>query len=207
MRELEVVHPAAKSIVELARAQDEEVGDGTTSVIILGIKLVLCVFICCLNVKSFLSAGEILHSAQPWLLKNLHPKFIVAAFQQALEDSLSHLKTLAFQLDLQNRDNLLTLLRSTLGTKFARGHMDLFCNIALDAVSSVVRDNNGQREVDIKRYVKIEKIPGGDLNESCVVPGVVINKGTSCFVQRIECETGNLSDSGRCHSHWYEKKN
>lgn len=156
LRELEVVHPAAKSIVELARAQDEEVGDGTTSVIIL--------------------AGEILHSAQPWLLKNLHPNFIVAAFQQALDDSLNHLKTLAFQLDLENRGNLLNLLRSTLGTKFARGHMDLFCNIALDAVSAVVRDNNGQREVDIKRYVKIEKIPGGDLNESCVVPGVVINK-------------------------------
>jgi len=128
-------------------------------------------------------AGEILHNAQPWLLKNLHPNFIVAAFQQALEDSLSHLKTLAFQLDLDNRDNLLKLLRSTLGTKFARSHTDLFCTLALDAVSAVVRDVNGQKDIDIKRYIKVEKIPGGYLEESCVVPGVVINKGLTFFLE------------------------
>jgi len=156
LRELEVVHPAAKSIVELSRAQDEEVGDGTTSVIIL--------------------AGEILYSLQGLLMKGLHPTFIVSALNQALEDCIAHLDTLAFELDLNNRNNLIQLLRSTLGTKFVRGHLDLFCGLALDAVSTIVRDNDGRKEIDLKRYVKVEKIPGGYLEESKVIPGVVINK-------------------------------
>tara|TARA_R110002050_G_scaffold258552_5_gene397922 strand:+ start:699 stop:1061 length:363 start_codon:yes stop_codon:yes gene_type:complete len=118
-----------------------------------------------------------LYAAQPLLNKGLHPVFIVSAYSQALEDSLKHLDTLSFEVDLDDRENMMKLLRSSLGTKFIRGHIDLFCGLALDATRIVTRDVDGTKDIDIKRYVKIEKVPGADISESCVVPGVVINKG------------------------------
>merc|ERR1719414_2812340 len=75
LREIDVTHPAAKSMIELARTQDENVGDGTTSVIIL--------------------AGEVLHVAEPFLRVNLHPTVIVRGFMHALNDSLDIMKAMA----------------------------------------------------------------------------------------------------------------
>ncbi|CAO3639317.1 unnamed protein product [Mucor hiemalis] len=72
LREIEVDHPAAKSMIELSRTQDEEVGDGTTSVIIL--------------------AGEVLAGALPHIQNNIHPIVIISAFKKALEDALQLLK-------------------------------------------------------------------------------------------------------------------
>merc|ERR1719493_406154 len=75
LREVDVTHPAAKNMIELSRAQDEEVGDGTTSVIIL--------------------AGEFLGVAEPLLEKKLHPTLIVSGYMQALNDALKELKEIA----------------------------------------------------------------------------------------------------------------
>merc|ERR1719476_1318493 len=75
LREVDVSHPAAKNMIELSRAQDEEVGDGTTSVIVL--------------------AGEVLHVAKPFLEMNLHPTVIVAGYMRALEDALKLLNDIA----------------------------------------------------------------------------------------------------------------
>merc|ERR1719359_1952687 len=75
LREVDVSHPAAKNMIELSRAQDEEVGDGTTSVIIL--------------------AGEMLSVAEPLLDKNLHPTVIVSSYLAALEDALTALNEVA----------------------------------------------------------------------------------------------------------------
>src|SRR5689334_19826731 len=97
LREVDVSHPAAKSMIELARTQDEEVGDGTTSVIIL--------------------AGEMLAVAEPFLLRNIHPRNIVGAYINALDDALTVLNQHSIPLDISNRSSLLTLVRSCLGTK------------------------------------------------------------------------------------------
>ncbi|SLM33434.1 t-complex protein 1 subunit gamma [Lasallia pustulata] len=105
LREIEVAHPAAKSMIELSRTQDEEVGDGTTTVIIL--------------------AGEILAQALPQLERNIHPVQIIAAFK-------------------------------------------------LRTVSHDV--GGGKKEVDIKRYARVEKIPGGEIEDSKVLDGVMLNK-------------------------------
>eukprot|EP00211_Chloroparvula_japonica_P001174 CAMPEP_0119131068 /NCGR_PEP_ID=MMETSP1310-20130426/9367_1 /TAXON_ID=464262 /ORGANISM="Genus nov. species nov., Strain RCC2339" /LENGTH=554 /DNA_ID=CAMNT_0007121621 /DNA_START=78 /DNA_END=1740 /DNA_ORIENTATION=+ len=156
LRELEVVHPAAKMIVDLSRAQDEEVGDGTTTVIIL--------------------AGEILHLAEPLLKRGIHPIFVVAGYSRALDDIMEHLYKISFEVDLDDRENMMKLLRNTLGTKMVRSHIDLFCGMALDAVRTVTRVVEGKKDIDIKRFVKIEKVPGADISDSCVIPGVVINK-------------------------------
>lgn len=155
LRECEVIHPAAKSMIELARTQDEEVGDGTTSVIIL--------------------AGEFLAAASPFLERKIHPIVIISAYKRALEDALEVIESIAKPIDIQNKESMLHLIQSTLGTKFVSRWSDLMCNLALDAVRTITVDGD-HTEVDIKRYARVEKVPGGEIEESRVIRGIMINK-------------------------------
>lgn len=156
LREVDVSHPGAKSMVELSRAQDEEVGDGTTSVIVI--------------------AGEMLHVAEPLLLRDFHPTVICSGFLRALDDALDVLKEIAFPIDLSNRAELCNLVRSSIGTKFISRFSDQMVELALDAVQTVYTEANGRKEIDIKRYAKVEKLPGGDIEHSRVLKGVMMNK-------------------------------
>ncbi|TRY86366.1 hypothetical protein DNTS_012143 [Danionella cerebrum] len=123
LREIQVQHPAAKSMIEISRTQDEEVGDGTTSVIIL--------------------AGEMLSVAEQFLEQQMHPTVII---------------------------------NSAINTKALSRWSTLACNIALDAVRTVELEENGRKEIDIKKYAKVEKVPGGIIEDSCVLKGVMVNK-------------------------------
>lgn len=157
LREITVQHPAGKSMIEIARTQDEEVGDGTTSVIVL--------------------AGEILVTAEPFLEQNMHPTVIIRAYRQALEDMVTILnEQVSIDLDCNDKDKLVQVINSCIGTKFIRRWSELACQIALDAVYTVMLEENGRREIDIKRYAKVEKIPGGTVDDSTVLKGVMINK-------------------------------
>lgn len=171
LREIDVVHPSAKSMIELSRTQDEEVGDGTTSVIIL--------------------AGEMLHVAQPFFQKyNLHPTLVVAAYRKALDDCLTRLDELATPIDTDNREKMLSIIKNSLGTKFVARFGDLMCTLALDAVRTVAVsvDDTKRKEVDIKRYARVEKIPGGEIDESQVLKGVMINKDITHAAMRRKIE-------------------
>ncbi|XP_037939779.1 T-complex protein 1 subunit gamma [Teleopsis dalmanni] len=157
LREITVQHPAAKSMIEIARTQDEEVGDGTTSVIVL--------------------AGEMLAAAEQFLQQQIHPTVIIRAYREALEDIINHLQSdLSIPLDANNKDKVVDVVKSCVGTKFIGKWSELAVKIALDAVDTVKLTENGRLEVDIKRYAKVEKIPGGSIEESCVLKGVMINK-------------------------------
>jgi T-complex protein 1 subunit gamma len=156
LREIDVAHPAAKSMLELSRSQDENVGDGTTSVIIL--------------------AGEVLQVAEPWIEKGVHPHIIINGYVKALEDCLSIMEKYATTLDINNRPEMVKVISSCIGTKFISRWSDFMCGIALDAVSIVSTEIGGQKEIDIKRYARVEKIPGGDILESKVIRGVMLNK-------------------------------
>lgn len=157
LREIMVEHPAAKSMIEIARTQDEEVGDGTTSVIIL--------------------AGEMLVAAAPFLQQQMHPTVVISAYRQALEDLLVILKDKAsVPVDVNNKAEMVKIVKSCLGTKFIKKWMDLACEIALEATHTVAVEENGRREIDIKRYAKVEKIPGGTIEDSKVLRGVMLNK-------------------------------
>jgi len=152
-----VKHPAAKSMIEISRTQDEEVGDGTTSVIIL--------------------AGEVLSIAAPFLGQKMHPTIIIQAFRAALEDMINICRDkLSFPIDIKNEAEIVKVVRSCLGTKMISKWMDLAVKIAMDAVRTIVVDQGDRKEIDIKRYVRIEKIPGGSIEDSSVVKGVVLNK-------------------------------
>ncbi|KAI0228718.1 T-complex protein 1 subunit gamma [Lamellibrachia satsuma] len=157
LREIMVEHPAAKSMIEIARTQDEEVGDGTTSVIIL--------------------AGEMLAVAAPFLEQQVHPTVVISAFRQALEDLIDVLRDkVSVKVDVTDRNEMLKIIKSCVGTKFIKKWSDLACQIALDATATVSLEDGDRREIDIKRYAKVEKIPGGAIEDSQVLKGVMFNK-------------------------------
>ncbi|GAA6008533.1 hypothetical protein JCM10207_007146 [Rhodosporidiobolus poonsookiae] len=156
LREIEVAHPAAKSMIELSRTQDEEVGDGTTSVIIL--------------------AGEILAQALPHLERNIHPVVIISAFKRALEEALTIIDSISIPVDPSNEDEMLSLIKTSIGTKFVSRWSDMMCRLALKAIRIVSKEENGNKTVDLKRYAKVEKVPGGEIEDSTVLDGVMLNK-------------------------------
>jgi T-complex protein 1 subunit gamma len=156
LREIDVAHPAAKSMIELARAQDEEVGDGTTSVIIL--------------------AGEMLSIAEQFLNKEIHPTILVNAYYKALEDAIKIADEISIPINLNNREELSGIVKSCLGTKFASKWDNLLSDLALDAVKIVYNKNSNHFDCDTKKYAKIEKIPGGSLEDCKVLDGVMLNK-------------------------------
>lgn len=157
LREIEVSHPAAKSMIELSRTQDEEVGDGTTTVIIL--------------------AGEILAQATPQLERNIHPVVIISAFKRALKDALEIIDEISLPVDINDDKAMYQLISSSIGTKFVSRWSELMCSLALKAVRTVTHDvGGGKKEVDIKRYARVEKVPGGEIEDSKVLDGVMLNK-------------------------------
>jgi len=157
LREIDCSHPAAKNMIELSRAQDEEVGDGTTSVIIL--------------------AGEMLGVAEPLIEKRLHPTLIVSGYMKALEDGLEIMRSLAYEVDTNNMDSMREIVGSAIDTKFVSRWGNLISDMAIKAVQTVtIVKADGTKEIDVKRYAKVEKISGGDLSQCEVLSGVMFNK-------------------------------
>lgn len=156
LREITVEHPAAKTMIEISRTQDEEVGDGTTSVIIL--------------------AGELLSTSQQFLEQGLHPTLIISAYRKALEEILESKDKIAQPVDLTNDDKLIEVLSSCIGTKFLGQYGHFACKLAIKAVKTTFIEENGRKEIDIKRYARIEKVPGGTIEDSQVLDGLMINK-------------------------------
>ncbi|CAI5759798.1 unnamed protein product [Candida verbasci] len=158
LREIDVSHPAAKSMIELSRTQDEEVGDGTTTVIIL--------------------AAEILAQTFPYIQeKKIHPVIIIKALKQALKDSLEVIHEISKPIDLNNDEAMLKIIQASIGTKYINKWSEKMCELSLKAVRNViVEKGNGEKEIDIKRYIRIEKIPGGEITDSEVLDGILLNK-------------------------------
>ena len=143
-------------MIELSRAQDEEVGDGTTSVIIL--------------------AGEVLSVVEGFLEKEIHPTTIVTAYFQALEDIKKLTNELAIPINMENNDDVAKIVGGVIGTKFSSKWGRLIVDLAVKAVPIVYKKDGDNVEIDIKRYAKVEKIPGGMLEDCCVLDGVMFNK-------------------------------
>lgn len=165
LREVEVAHPAAKSMIELSRTQDEEVGDGTTSVIIL--------------------AGEILAQSLPQLERSIHPVVIISAFKKALARALKIVEEISVPVDVTNDKDMLALIKTSIGTKFVSRWSEQMCKLALKAVRTVAMvdstagssaSSDPSKTVDIKRYARVEKVPGGTIEDCRVLDGVMLNK-------------------------------
>lgn len=168
LREIDVAHPAAKTMLELSRAQDEEVGDGTTTAIVL--------------------AGELVDAARPLLEAHVHPIAITTGFFHALEDALAIGPSLTFRVDTKNSEDMERCIRSSLGTKATGTWCDKLCELARKAVSIVARGSEPGAPIDLKRFAKVEKVPGASIEDCTVLDGVMINKDVTgpTMARRIE---------------------
>lgn len=123
------------------------------------------------------AAGEILAQALPQLERNIHPVQIISAFKRALNDALAIIEEISLPVDINNDKAMYSLIESSIGTKTIARYSELMCSLALKAVRTVTHEAGGNRqEIDIKRYARVEKIPGGEIEDCRVLDGVMLNK-------------------------------
>ncbi len=155
LKELDVQHPAAKMLVEVAKAQDNEVGDGTTTAAVL--------------------AGELLAKAEGLLDKNIHPTVIISGFKKASERAMEVLDKLAVSVDVNDEKRLVEVAITSLETKGLSGERELFAKLAVKAVKQVAEETDGKMKADID-LIKVLKKQGKGLDETEFVKGMVIDK-------------------------------
>lgn len=135
-----------------------------------------------------------LAQALPQLERNIHPVVIIQAFKKALADALAIVEEISIPVDTSNDKQMYQIIESSIGTKTSSRFSDLMCSLALKAVRVVSQDQtffsnppqaNGTakaalpskpQEIDIKRYARVEKVPGGEIEDSRVLDGVMLNK-------------------------------
>ncbi|MEM3851595.1 MAG: thermosome subunit beta [Methanomassiliicoccales archaeon] len=155
LKELEVEHPAAKMIVEVAKTQDSEVGDGTTTSVVL--------------------AGELLRRAEELVEKNVHPTVITSGYSKAAEKAREFLSQIAVNIDPSDKRMLANVAETALSGKNIGGANDYIADLAVRSVLAVAEDVNGEKRADIKR-IKVEKKHGADVRSSELIEGVLIDK-------------------------------
>ncbi|HEX9861747.1 MAG TPA: thermosome subunit beta [Candidatus Bathyarchaeia archaeon] len=155
MKELDVQHPAAKMLVEVAKAQDNEVGDGTTTAVVL--------------------AGELLAKAEALLDKNVHPTVIIEGYKKASEKAQEVLDKLAIPVCITDDKTLREVAATSLASKGITTAADLFAKLSVDAVKQVAEEVNGKFKADID-MIKIVKKHGKSLDETELVKGIVVDK-------------------------------
>lgn len=159
LREIDVSHPAAKALIDMSRTQDDEVGDGTTSVVILAGEVLF-------SLSQFVSHQQ---QKESQLRQSYHPIALIAAVRKALEEAVSEVERCGRKIDTKDDNQVLQLLSATLGTKVTREWSSRLCQVALEAVRYTASS-----DLDVKRNVRIEKVPGGEISESQVFDGIVL---------------------------------
>ncbi len=155
MKELDVQHPAAKMLVEVAKAQDNEVGDGTTTAVIL--------------------AGELLAKAESLLDQNVHPTVIIEGFKKASDKAQEVLDKIAIPVSINDDKTLREVAITSLSSKAINVAENHFAKLIVDAVKQVAEKINGKYKADID-LIKIVKKHGKSLDETELVKGMVIDK-------------------------------
>jgi thermosome len=155
MKELDVQHPAAKMLVEVAKTQDNEVGDGTTTAVVL--------------------TGELLEKAEKLLDKDVHPTVIVEGYKKAAEKAKEILDGFAENIDPNDAETLRKIAITAMGTKGISGAKDYMAKMAVDAALQVKEIRDGKTKVDVD-LVKVLKKHGKSLEETELVRGIVIDK-------------------------------
>ena len=153
--EMDIQHPAAKMMVEVAKTQDKEAGDGTTTAVVI--------------------AGELLRKAEELLDQNIHPSIIVKGYTMAAEKAQEILDQIAVKVDPEDEETLMRIATTAITGKNAESHKELFARLAVEAVRQVAEKEDGKYVVDIDN-IKIEKKAGESVEESELIRGVVIDK-------------------------------
>lgn len=153
MKLLDIAHPAAKTLVDIAKSQDEEVGDGTTTVVVL--------------------AGELLTAAKSFLEEGIHPQTIMRAYRKACRLAKEQIHRLALPVLPKEEGDKIGLLKkcasTALNSKLINTHSDFFSDMVVNAVSKL------EGGLDLK-LIGIKKEPGGSLEDSLLIDGVAFKK-------------------------------
>lgn len=159
LKQMQVLHPAAKMLVELSKAQDVEAGDGTTSVVVI--------------------AGSLLDAAQKLLIKGIHPTTISESFQKASVKCVEILESMSTPLELSDRESLLKSATTSLNSKVVSQYSSLLSPLCVDAVMKVI-DPAKDTNVDL-RDIKIIKKLGGTIEDTELVDGLVFSQKTAGY--------------------------
>ena len=155
LKEIDVQHPAAKMLVEISKTTDSEVGDGTTSAVVL--------------------AGALLENAESLLAQNVHPTVIVDGYRKASRKALQYLKEIAEEVTANDKSILTKIARTSMQTKIVRTDSDYLADLIVKAVVSVAEKDNNKFVID-QDDVKVEKKAGGSMKDSVLIEGIVLDK-------------------------------
>lgn len=155
LKEMEVEHPAAKMLVEVAKTQDDEVGDGTTTAVVI--------------------AGELLKEAEGLLDQGIHPTIIATGYRRAAEKAQEILEELAEPVGIDDDEVLKRIAMTSMTGKKAEASKEKLAEIAVKAIKQIADKKDGGYVVDLD-YVGIEKKPGESIDDSQLVQGVILDK-------------------------------
>ncbi|GAI79065.1 unnamed protein product, partial [marine sediment metagenome] len=152
---IDIEHPAAKMIVEVAKTQDDKVGDGTTTSVII--------------------SGELLNLAQELMDQSVHPTIIIRGYRKALVKSKEILKELATKIDINDKETLLKVAGTSMNSKLITGVKSRFADIAVKAVSQI-KEKRGERILIDLDQIQMIKKEGKSLIDTKIIDGIIVDK-------------------------------
>ena len=155
LKEIDVQHPAAKMLVEISKTTDNEVGDGTTSAVVL--------------------AGALLEHAESLITQDVHPTIIVDGYRKAAKKAKQFLDDIAEKITANDKSSLLKIAKTSMQTKLVRKDSEKLSEMVVKAILSVAEKNNEKYSVDIDD-IKVEKKSGGSISDSSIIRGIVLDK-------------------------------
>ena len=155
LKEIDVQHPAAKMMVEISKAVDNEVGDGTTSSVVF--------------------AGSLLAKAEELLDKDVHATVIIDGYQAAADKALSLLAELAKSVDPQEKEILLKIAKTSMESKLVSEDSTMLSKLVVDAILQVSEKQGESNKVDLDN-IKVEKKAGGSIRNTSLIKGIVLDK-------------------------------
>ncbi|HKR73367.1 MAG TPA: thermosome subunit beta [Candidatus Nitrosocosmicus sp.] len=155
LKEIDVQHPAAKMMVEISKATDNEVGDGTTSVVVL--------------------AGSLIEKAEELITKNVHPTVIVDGYRKCAVKSIELLNNIAIKVTNNEKDQLIKIAKTSMQTKLVSKESNDLASIVVTASQQVADTGNGSTRVDLDD-IKVEKKSGGSIKDTKLIRGIVLDK-------------------------------
>lgn len=155
LKEIDVQHPAAKMMVEISKATDNEVGDGTSSVVVL--------------------AGALIEKAEELIAKDVHPTIIVDGYRKSALKSIEIFNQIAQKIDGRNKSELVKVAKTSMQTKLVSKESDALSELVVNATLEVSEPNESGYSVDIDD-VKVEKKAGGSLRDTRLIKGIVLDK-------------------------------
>src|ERR671922_739862 len=155
LKEIDVQHPAAKMMVEISKATDNEVGDGTTSTVVL--------------------AGSFLEKAEELIAKDVHPTVVVDGYKKASQKAIEILREAAIRVDPKYKTFLNKIARTAMASKMISPNSLELSNIVVSSVLAVAEKIEDNFNVDVDN-IKVEKKSGGSIHDTQIIKGIVLDK-------------------------------